>query len=101
MLVIFILFNGFRWFVVNQEKNELIDDTISYLSDKGYNIQEDIEEITVVNLGQDEVIFSTVVRFKDEPNASYFYIYKQGTNQIIQIDAIYKGTNQSLKHQEN
>ncbi|WP_181347018.1 DUF3139 domain-containing protein [Thalassobacillus sp. CUG 92003] len=100
-VIVFVLFNGGRLFMANPEKNELKKATTSYLSEKGYDTEKDIADIYVVNMGQDEVIYSSVVTFTDEPKVEYFYSYHKNTKELKQISYVNKGTKQALKHQES
>lgn len=101
VLVIFILFNGFRWFAANQEKEALMDNTLLYLQDRGYDTDAVIDEKYIVDIGQDERMYAVVVAFKDESDVHYLYTYEKDTNQIIQYDVVNSDSNQSLKHQES
>ncbi|GAB3796646.1 hypothetical protein [Virgibacillus kimchii] len=101
IIIVFILFNGVRLYMAQQEENALREDTISHLEEKGYDIEAHIEETVIVNAGKDERMKAVVVTFKDEPAVHYFYSYKQDTDQIVQVDAVHRETNQPLKHLED
>ncbi|MUV37986.1 hypothetical protein JNUCC1_01794 [Lentibacillus sp. JNUCC-1] len=81
-----LLFNGGRWFLAYQAQQELKEDTLSYLTEQGYDTENDIEDITVVNVGRDGVVYSAVVNFTDEPEVDYFYAYRPNTKEITKID---------------
>lgn len=98
--MVLIFFSGIRLFMANQERSELKEATISYLSQNGYDTEKDLENIDVVNVGKDEIQYSAVVTFKDEIKVDYFYIYKKGIEEIMQFDTINKGTSEPLKHKE-
>ncbi|OZM57724.1 hypothetical protein CIB95_04990 [Lottiidibacillus patelloidae] len=88
-------------FIANQEKNALLEDTISYLTEDGYDVESEVEEMYVVNVGQDEKIYAVVATYNDEPKLNYFYAYKKGTNKIIQIAVVNIGTHQPTIHPES
>lgn len=98
-----VLITGIRLFIKNQEEGVLIDNIFLYLEEKGYDTDTDIEETSVVDIGRNDERNAVVVTFKDEPQVDYFYTYKKGTDQIIQISFVNKGegSNQSLKHKES
>ncbi|SET74982.1 hypothetical protein SAMN05421676_107176 [Salinibacillus kushneri] len=103
-----LLIYGFQLFTLDKEKSKLKNDTISYLENKGYDEETDIKEIyivAIVELSKDNELIHTgdyqaVVHFEDEPKNAYFYTYKNNTKEIIQIDSVNEGTNQSLNHKE-
>lgn len=74
---------------------------MTHLTKQGYNNEEDIEEIYIVNMGEDEVIYVSVVTFTDEPKETYFYTYKHDTNEIMQLNSVDQGIDEQLKHKEN
>ncbi|MEQ6378739.1 hypothetical protein RZN25_18220, partial [Bacillaceae bacterium S4-13-56] len=98
---VLILVSGIRLFISTQEINSLKEDTISYLTDKGYDILDDIEEMNIVDIDQNEQSNAVIVTFKDEPKVDYFYTYDTDKDHLIQIDAVNKGTEEPLKHQES
>ena len=84
-----VVFNGIRLLTATEEQTTLESDTVSYLEEQGYG-EQDIEELTIVNMGQEETLYAAVVTFKDEPETDYFYTYQTGTGQIYEIDRIEK-----------
>lgn len=83
-----------------KEKSELEMDTVSYLKNRGYDIETDIKNISIVNMGEKDPIFAAVVTFTDEPLVAYFYTYKDNSKEIQQIDVSNQGANKLLKHAE-
>lgn len=99
--ILLIIVAGILWFTAIQNKKEIKEDTISYLTEKGYDTDKDIKDIYIVNMGEDKVINTVVVTFKDEPDIDYLYSYEKEINQIMQIDGVSKKANESLKHLED
>lgn len=81
-LSIVLLFNIGRLFYTHYQKSTLKSDTLSYLTDQGYDTSSDIEDLSIVNIGLDETVYAVVVMFQDEPDVVYFYTYEEGTKQI-------------------
>lgn len=92
ILVISALFVllGFYVYSAFHEKSALERDTILYLEEQGYDRNEDIIALEVVNMGDND---SVVVTFKDEPSVDYFYGYKESSNEIHKIDEVEKENN--------
>lgn len=100
LLAAIIIFFTFYVYSGYQEKTSLETDTIAYLENKGYEIETEIEELVTVNVGQEENLYAAVVTFKDEPMVNYFYMYKENSKDIQQIDIVNQGSNHSFKHAE-
>ncbi|CQR48187.1 hypothetical protein BN1058_02538 [Paraliobacillus sp. PM-2] len=56
----------------------------------GYDTDVDIENMSVVDIGENKGLTAVVVTFKDEPKLDYFYTYEDGTKKIIHIDVVNK-----------
>ena len=69
-------------------KTQLEEDTISYLENEGYNREAETAEITIVNMGQEQAKYAAVVTFEDEPEIDYFYTYREGTEELYQINKV-------------
>lgn len=69
-------------------KTQLEEDTISYLENEGYNREAETAEITIVNMGQEQTKYAAVVTFEDEPEIDCFYTYREGTEELYQIDKV-------------
>ncbi len=105
VIAIFLLITTVAFYVCGiygsyQEKNELEMDTVSYLENKGYSPEADIEKMSIVCVNQKEGIYAAVVIFKNEPLVDYFYSYKPNLKEIEQIAVVNEGTALTLKHKE-
>lgn len=101
IIILLVVAAGILWFTGNQDKQEVKEDTMSYLTEKGYDTDQDIENMSVVNIGEYNVTYAVVVTFSDEPKVDYFYTYEKEGKKIKQIDVVSEKKSQSLKHQEN
>lgn len=72
----------------------------SYLENKGYVYETDIEQIQIVTLSKYNDIFAAVVTFKDEPTVDYLYAYKHNSKELYQFDVYNKKPSQVAKHTE-
>ncbi|WP_138416672.1 DUF3139 domain-containing protein [Aquibacillus sediminis] len=102
LTIIALLFVGLsQIYIKKQQDQALIDDTLSYLTEKGYEVNSEIADISVVDVGGEaRDVPATVVTFTDEPSVTYFYSYKQDSNQVMQVDVVNEEGNQTPKHQE-
>lgn len=61
IILVLLLFHGAHLLYPHHQKSTLKDDTMSYITDKGYNIESDIEEPSIINVGLDEPTYAVVV----------------------------------------
>lgn len=76
---------GLHWYNARQEQNILENDTIAHLESRGYQIESDVEDISVVNVGQQDRTYAVAVTFYDEPDFAYLYTYRDNSDQIRQL----------------
>lgn len=98
MLILLIAFTGVRLFSSHKAKENIKNDTMIHLTDKGY-AEADIENIQVVNIGGNELEYATVVTFSDEKKVDYLYTYNKD-GQIIQFDYVNQSGQNEIKHIE-
>ncbi|RKD23088.1 hypothetical protein BEP19_12750 [Ammoniphilus oxalaticus] len=103
-LLVSIAVLGFQIYSTYQEvqkRKRLEEDTVSYLEDRGYKMETDIDNLSIVYATLDKKVYMAVVTFQDESEARYFYWRKRDSNEIEQIDVIHHGTSPTLKREEN
>ncbi|MGM0847377.1 MAG: DUF3139 domain-containing protein [Bacillota bacterium] len=82
------------FFIESYKENALIEDTYSYLQERGYAELVDKEKIATyprVSIDEDgDAEFSggyySFVTFKDEPRMEYVFVYKEGTKEITLLE---------------
>lgn len=85
-VVLLIVIGGMLWFKGTQDKTAIKKDTISYLTEEGYDINKDIKDISIVKFEEGNGINKVKVIFKDEPEVEYFFSYEQDSKRIILTD---------------
>ncbi|MCZ0702546.1 hypothetical protein J2T56_000789 [Natronobacillus azotifigens] len=85
IFVALLLGLGLSWFRADQAQKALKTDTIAHLESRGYQIESDVEDISVVNVGQQDRTYAVAVTFYDEPDFAYLYTYRDNSDQIRQL----------------
>lgn len=83
ILIVSILL-GFYTYVSISEQREINDDTLAFLKAQGVDLEEDIVEMEIVDIGKEKRKLAVAVRFSGEEEF-YLYTYdEQGT--IYELD---------------
>ncbi|HLS35538.1 MAG TPA: DUF3139 domain-containing protein [Bacillota bacterium] len=78
---------GFTTYVIVKDQKEVNEHTLAYLEEQGVDLEEDIQELDIVNVGEDEKKLAVVVIFVDEPDVDYFYTFDEDGN-IYEFDRV-------------
>lgn len=89
VLIILILSIGFGFFtyIIVKDQQGINQDVLMYLEEEGVNIEEDISNLEIINVGLDEKKLAVVVTYQAEPNVDYLYTYNEDGH-IYEMDRI-------------
>ena len=80
---------GFFTYVIVKDQQKINQDVLMYLEEKGVNIEEDISNLEIVNVGEEDKQLAVVVTYREEPDVDYLYTYDQD-GEIYEMDRIEK-----------
>lgn len=80
---------GFFTYVIVKDQQKINQDVLMYLEEKGVNIEEDISNLEIVNVGEEDKQLAVVVTYREEPDVDYLYTYDQ-EGEIYEMDRIEK-----------
>lgn len=78
---------GFFTYVIVKDQQGINQDVLMYLEEKGVNIEEDISNLEIINVGLDEKKLAVAVTYHEEPGVNYLYTHDEEGN-IYEMDRI-------------
>jgi len=66
---------GFFTYVIIKDQQSINEDVLKYLEQEGVDIEEDIEDLEILNIGEDDRKLAVVVIYKEEPETAYVYTH--------------------------